>query len=186
MSQNVDGDQSMDHSGNNLTQKKTWEFVLGPSSSSFPTCFENEKPIRNNSTEIRYRRAGSQNASQVTQLPGSDITWHPKPLPESVEPLEQKRLTTKNETFPDLEWLSMANNSLTLLPADVFGSLSSLKHLDLGHNRLLSLPNNIFRYLKNLKVCCLSSERQVMPLDSQLPCPPQAAICPLSVLFLLS
>ncbi|VDM77970.1 unnamed protein product, partial [Strongylus vulgaris] len=66
--------------------------------------------------------------------------------------------------FLDLEFLSLANNSLTHIATEAFASLTHLKHLDLSHNDLLSLPKNVFNKLKNLETLILSNnELQLSP-----------------------
>uniref|UniRef100_A0A0N4VSB7 LRRCT domain-containing protein n=1 Tax=Haemonchus placei TaxID=6290 RepID=A0A0N4VSB7_HAEPC len=74
------------------------------------------------------------------------------------------RLLSNYHIFTDLEFLSLANNSLTHITPEAFSALPQLKHLDLSNNNLLSLPRNVFIKLKNLETLTLSNnELQLSP-----------------------
>ena len=63
-------------------------------------------------------------------------------------------LTLSEESFanlPDLEVLDIGQNSIELLPVDVFKNQIKMKRLDLGGNKIKSIPMELFSRTKSLE-----------------------------------
>ncbi|XP_023017908.2 uncharacterized protein [Leptinotarsa decemlineata] len=60
-----------------------------------------------------------------------------------------------------LQWLSLDNNNIQVLPDDLFEPLTHLKYLNLESNKLRSIPNNLFNNLPELKDVRLSNNEIV-------------------------
>ena len=58
-----------------------------------------------------------------------------------------------------LEYLSLDNNHLSTLDADIFSNLTALEHLSLSRNRLSTLDADIFANLTALKYLSLHNNR---------------------------